>query len=903
MIHVKRQTYAQLYQFYKINDVNGFIGLYKSLRNKDIKIYNLIMKMYKNNKRYRDGIKIYNSIDDELKDEETHTCAMEIYSKLKDINNCIKILERNGIRNERVLNGMLNAYNDHKMYHEAIDLFLSKDMEVCKSNRNCNAAIQAYSKLNDMDNCEKIFNSVVDKDKSVYGTMMHAYNDNKMYHKTVELFSSKEMETFKDAVNCNIAIQAYSKLNDIPKCEEIFDSINDKNSVVYNCMMQVYNEHQLYQKSVEIYSLESMQKCQTNMTANMAIQAYSHLNDIGNCEKIFQRILYKNKAIYGSMMQAYIENKMYHKAVELFWSKEMVKFKDIMHCNMLIQALSKLGDVCNCEIVFNSLRDKTIVIYNTMLQAYNDNKLYHKTIELFESEEMRISKNNISGTIAIQAYSNLNDLDNCIKIFDSIMIKNDVVFNCMLKAYNDNKMYTKTIELFSSDKMEKFKDNISHSFAIHAYSKLNDIHNAEIAFDSVMFKNELIYGSMMQCYNKNEMYYKTIELFLSYGAQKLNNNVLCNICMQAYSKLNRISDCEAIFDSIVNKDEAIYGTMMQAYIDNKMYEKTVELFLSNDIEVYKNDIIRLIAIQAYSKLNDIQNCEIVFGDIENKDLNAYSFIMNAYRLNGEHKKLLNMFDELLGKYGRLDAPIFCNALNCCGDMVSLEKGQYIVHKLNHKNNRHLISNSYILAAIISLHGKCNDNLIETRKLYDLVVKMKFIRDDTHMDIIHKSMIDCYSKSGDIDNIVHLFEEIKRKDTTISDSIYSMILNCCSHAGNTEKAIEIFNEYIEYNNILNKTYILTSMIDCLARNNKLDEAERYYNKYGTKCTYYKDKIVMLTSILSSCKTYNDINRAHSIVNNIESLYQINNDSNMDTSIYLVLNHLNNTQTHDKYSKSI
>ena len=881
--------FAKLKYLYNNNDLKNFVHYYDSLNNKHSNAYNLMMRMYKNNNKYNDGINIFNNIDDSTKDMESYVIGIELYSILKDIDGCEQIFESIPVKNDYIFNSMMHAYNNNEFYQKCIDLFSSKNMESFKSSISCNIALKAYAQLNDITNCERIFYEMKDRDKFSCNAMMQSYNDNMMYSKTIQLFLSDIIEPFKDVINYGIIIHAYAKLNDINNCEKIFENIADKNTNIYRCMMQAYNDNGYYTKTIELFISQEVQSLKNNIICNIAIYAYSKLGNIDQCESIFKSIKDKNINIYNCMMQSYKDNKMYSKSIELFQSNNLIKLQNTVTYLIALESYSKLRQIDSCEILFHSIKNKNCALYGCMLQAYNENEMYSKTIELFNSNEMKEFKDDININIAIIAYAKLNDIENCEKIFPMIKKKNSIVYGCMMQAYNDNEMYSKSIELFSSKEVRLHRNNVVCSVAIQAYSGLKDINNCERIFENIHPKNIAAYGHIMQAYNDNGMYSKTVELFERDEMKEFHDNISCNIAIEAYSKLNDIKNCERIYKSIRDKNVYVYNCMMQAYNDNKMFNDAIKLYWSDEVRKCGDKIGDHIAIQSYSRLNDVDNCRRIFNNIRNKCLVSYSVILNALRMNGKQKKALKIFDKLCKKKSELNGRVFCMALYCCGDMISIDKGRIVINRLDSKHNRHLLNNPYILAAIISLHGKCTDDLNETKKLYDVMLKTNSIRNEIH--VLYTAMIDCYARFGDMDNAVLLYDKLKESGGIITDDIYSIVMNCCSHSGNMDKAIEVFNEHLSRNNnIIYETYTLTPIIDGLGRNNQLIQAEYYYNTYQHHIKYYKDKVLMLISILSSCKIHNDILRAERIVSMIEELHAKHNDSDIEPAIYVTLSNI-------------
>ena len=682
---------------------------------------------------------------------------------------------------------------------------------------------------NDIGKFINLYEMLGNKNTVIHNLMIKMYKNNKNMDKAISIYNNMDNK-LKDNESHGIGIQLYSHFNDIHNCQRIFHSMDNKDNYVYNIMLKTYNDHQMYDETIKLFECENMKSLRDNYSHTIAIQGYSKLNDICNCEKVFHAILNKNGIIYNCMLRAYLDNKKYDKAVQLFESKEMEKWKNNITANIMIQVYSKMNDMENCWKLFDGITNKNEDSFGSMIQAYNDNNMYSESILLFQSMEMRKYRNNICCILAIQSYSKLNDIKNCEYVFNSALHKNDVLYNCLMQAYNDNKMYHEAIKLYwnNQSRINKLKNTISANIVIHAYSKLNDIHNCEKIFGNIKDKNEVTYGAMMQAYNDNNMFSKTIELFTSKEVQNCKNNIICNIAIQAYSQMKDIENCEYLFHEMNNKSEAIYGSIMQAYNDNKKHFKVIQLFQSKELECLKNITICNIAIQAYSHLNEMDNCEIIFNQMENKDIVSYSVMMNGYRLNGKYQQLFDMFDKLWRSQNKLGSQIFCNALYACGDIVSLDKGRNVIHRLNQKYNRHLLYDGHVLAAIISFMIKCISDSNKVRSIYDIIITKTAIIDN--VDVVHVSMMDCYTKSGKVDQVLELFYQLKRMNHKITNKMYSIVLNSCAHAGYTSTALDVFNECLNQNNhVITDTHLLTPIIDCFGRNNELNEAEYYYHK--------------------------------------------------------------------------
>ena len=130
--------------------------------------------------------------------------------------------------------------------------------------------------------------------------------------------------------------------------------------------------------------------------------------------------------------------------------------------------------------------------------------------------------------------------------------------------------------------------------------------------------------------------------------------------------------------------------------------------------------------------------------------------------------------------------------------------------------------------------------------------------------VYSVIMDCYSKMGDFKSTLQLFYSLRAaKEIGIDETLYCMAINACAHCGLTQEAMDIYEGMNEKEK--RNPYIVSAMIDCLARNNHLQKAERMYDAFCLQTDEINDKTkrVMLSSILSACSVYGDSLRAQRI----------------------------------------
>lgn len=449
-------------------------------------------------------------------------------------------------------------------------------------------------------------------------------------------------------------------------------------------------------------------------------------------------------------------------------------------------------------------------------------------------------------------------------------------------------LYDKVLNIYISNEMKEIRNNISANICLNAcinlkdeingklicneihlknysdielqhtminfYGNINELKKAENMFDNLKEKNVISFSALMKAYLNNEKYYKIIELYFS-NENIIKNSVCYNIGLNA---------CAYLKNEIKGK-----------HIIDEIYDSNIEIA----IELY-NAIINF-----YGCINDIVNAELVFNSITNKDIVTINTLMNVYKLNEKYMKGIELFNKIDSFHVIPNIYTYSIALYCCGDSVGFNKGIEIIKNIT--TNEIIYNNIFIQCAIIAFYGKICDISKAINIFNDSINKFK---NENDIEFLYSTLMDCYCKIGDIQNVLHLFYEIKDKNIKLTSNIYGIVINGCAHSGFIKEGIKIYNE-IKDSNILKDSFVLTSIIDCHVRQNDINTAKEIYEYYCNKFDYYyKHKINMLTCILSGCRIDNNEIIGENIIKQIEYIYKQNNDNNVNTGAYVLLSNI-------------
>ena len=378
---------------------------------------------------------------------------------------------------------------------------------------------------------------------------------------------------YTDVEMHNCMISYYGKMSHVRMAENVFENMDDRNVISYNSMMNVYNNNGRSSDAIKMYNDDMDRDMRNSVSYLCGIKACLTLNDRNNCEMIYREV--KEKRVGDA--------KVY---------------------NALIQCFGSLNDIDRCESIFKGYKDKNIVTYNIMMQAYIHNNMELKAMELFKGID--IDKNDVTYIIVLELCMKLKDIDNidvihneiidtginsikvynaliklygavgfvdkALEVFNSMICKNSITYNSMLNVYFDNNMYIDGFELFESNEMKIHKNYVSFVIMMKLYTQLKDIKKGKELYQEIISKK-----------------YRNIEM----QTAVINFLSLCG----------DIKTAEKIYINMSRVDTTSYNSMLTAYLDNKLYDKCLDLFNNPESNKYKDMVSYIIAFDACIQLH------------------------------------------------------------------------------------------------------------------------------------------------------------------------------------------------------------------------------------------------------------------------------------------------------------
>nr|XP_027120080.1 pentatricopeptide repeat-containing protein At3g20730-like isoform X2 [Coffea arabica] len=416
-------------------------------------------------------------------------------------------------------------------------------------------------------------------------------------------------------------------------------------------------------------------------------------------------------------------------------------------------------------------------------------------------------------------YSKLGDMVNARKVSDNMLERSVVSWTALISGYSQNGELEEALKVFS----EMHKDGVR--------------------------SNQYTYGSALRactglvCLDRGKQ--------IQACAQKsrfVENLFVQSALVDLYSKCGRMEDAFSVFSSMMERDlvswnAIIGGFVIQGFHDNAFYMFHLMLRegLLPDYFTFGNVLRACVGsvglgkvglvhgfiiklgfashssltgslIDAYVKCGSVDNARHLYKNMQNKDIISCTALITGYAHNGKNiNEAVQLFNEVRLMHVAVDNIVLCSLLSTCANTASLLVGKQI----------HCLALKY----------------------------------PTHKDVaMGNALIDMYSKSGEIGDAKHIFDEMEEKNiitwTTLitgfgrngygneAVSLYKKLedeglkpnyvtllslLSACSHSGLTGEGWTCFNKMVSNYNISPTAAHYSCLVDLFARRGYLEEA--------------------------------------------------------------------------------
>ncbi|KDP33346.1 hypothetical protein JCGZ_12895 [Jatropha curcas] len=437
----------------------------------------------------------------------------------------------------------------------------------------------------------------------------------------------------------------------------------------------------------------------------------------------------------------------------------------------LICAYAVCGVPTESKLVFDSLEEKSVHLWNSLINGYVKNHMYNKSFHLFcQMLYCGVLADDYTFSTLSKICSKVGDLSTGKLIHGKSIttgfVSDTIVANSLMSMYCKCREFETCLKLF--DEMPE-RNMGSWNIVIAGYVDSGDRNlNKEVT--------GLVEDMQIEGFKPNEF---TVSSLL----------LLCNCDIGKWD----------------------YGRELHGFI------------VRNELGWGWNSVsdvhLGSCLIDMYSRINKVDVAKRVFDQMNRRNVYAWTAMINGYVQAGALEEALVLFREMQLKGGVEPSRVsLVSLLPTCGSLASLTSGKQIHGYAIRKKLNHDVSLSN---ALIDMYSKCG-NLKHARRVFEDV---SFCRDV----ISWSSMVCGYGLHGMGEEAVFIYDRMLQIGNKPDMITVVGVLSACSRAGLVDEGLRIYNSAINDYKIKPTAEICACVVDMLGRSGQLGLALDFIKK--------------------------------------------------------------------------
>jgi pentatricopeptide repeat protein len=372
--------------------------------------------------------------------------------------------------------------------------------------------------------------------------------------------------------------------------------------------------------------------------------------------------------------------------------------------NNIIYMYGKIGCPEEAFNVFSKIKtyERDIITWNSIIQAFGDNRNGKEALQLFEQMlRQGLKPNDQTITCVLKACCDSGLIRNAVKIFFALKTAfhiepNNYHYNCLLTACADNAMLEmgRKIHQYIIDNNYP-QDIVLKSNLIHMYGKCKKLDEAVRIFNNIRMseRDVIAWTSMISVYVDNEKKEEALELFKQMqeeGAKPNEQTIACILkaCCDSdliYSAVDILFSMERKLQ--IKPDEYHYNYLLSACGERGLL--SLGTMIHNHIEqinfpqsiILKNNLINM-----YGKCGNLEEAIKIFNSIRipESSVPVWNSIISACGYHGRGKESLKLFEKMQKEGFQPDELTITCVLNACSHSGLVQEALDIFYKLESK---------------------------------------------------------------------------------------------------------------------------------------------------------------------------------------------------------------------------
>ncbi|CAL5206971.1 unnamed protein product [Lathyrus oleraceus] len=519
----------------------------------------------------------------------------------------------------------------------------------------CNALIAMYAKCGDLGGARMLFDSVLleKEDPVSWNSIISAHVSEGQCFEALSLFRSMR--------EVGVEINSYTFVSALQACEDpaFIKMGRGIHAVILksNIFTDVY-------------------------VSNALIAMYTKCGQIGDAERVFKSMLYKDCVSWNTLLSGMVQNDLYSDALNYFRDMQDSGQKpDQVSVINMIAASGRAGNLLTgMEVHAYAIRngiDSNMHIGNTLIDMYGKCycvKYMGKAFEYMPEKDL------VSWTTIIAGYAqnecHLEAFNLLRRVHIERMDVDPMMIGSILMACGGLKSEKLIKEIHGYVLRKGLADILIQNAIVNVYGEVTLIDYARHMFESINSKDIVSWTSMITCCVHNGLPIEALELFHSLKKT--------NIEPDSITFVSILSAAAAL--SSLKKGKEIHGFLIRK-----------GLFLEGAIA---NSLVDM-----YARCGTVENARNIFNYVKQRDLILWTSMINANGMHGYGKDAIDLFNKMVYENVLPDHITFLALLYACSHSGLVVEGKRLFEKMKYEYQLEPWPEHY--ACLVDLLGRSN----------------------------------------------------------------------------------------------------------------------------------------------------------------------------------------------------
>ncbi|XP_010254277.1 PREDICTED: putative pentatricopeptide repeat-containing protein At3g15930 [Nelumbo nucifera] len=484
------------------------------------------------------------------------------------------------------------------------------------------------------------------------------------------------------------------------------------------------------------------------------------------------------------------------------------------------------GDMDYARLVFDTIQEPNLYIWNTMIKGYSRSKLSNYAALMYlEMSRKGVKPDSYTFPILLKAFSR------------------EIALCC------GEELHAQILKLgFDSN---AFVQNA----LVHMHLLCGQIETARVVFDNCSKRNVVSWNAMISGYNKSKSFEESLKLFNE--MEKMRVLPTPATLVSVLSACTKLMDLEIgiqvhryIKDRKVEPNLTLENALISVYAACGEMDAALELFKSMKIR----DVVSWTAmVTGFTNSAQLDKAQEFFDQMPERDIISWTAMIDGYVRANRFREAMRIFSEMQAANVRPDKFTMVSILTVCAHLGALEAGEWLRVYID-KNK--IKADIFVRNALIDMYSKCG-NIDSAQKIFqEMPQKDKFT---------WTAMIVGLAVNGHGEEALDLFHEMLRSSVKPDEVTYIGVLCACTHGGLVDKGRELFSRMTTFHGIEPNVTHYGCMVDLLGRAGHLIEAQELIKNMPMK-----PNSIVWGALLGACRVHKDAELAEIAVKHLLEL---------------------------------